>query len=113
MRPTRRSFGEGAATMLIETTNGTGMEFSITFVLAGLERLRRKEWDLFVQNRAISSNTDILGSDIGKPEQVVRDATPDASISWWVPPVQDISFLKLMAGSLQNVLACHLGPRIK
>jgi hypothetical protein len=34
--------------MLIETTNGTGMEFSITFVLAGLERFRRKEWDLFI-----------------------------------------------------------------
>src|SRR5688572_29508954 len=113
MRPTCRSFGEGAAAMFIEGTCRTGGELAIAFMFARLERFCRKERDLLIQNGTVTADMYILSCDIGKPEQVVRNAGTDAVISRRVPPVKDVPLFELVAGSFQNVLARDLGPGIQ
>src|SRR5438876_5845255 len=61
------------------------------------------EGNYFFKHRRISGYADIEANDVGKPEQIVREASAHSASGGWMPPVLDIAFLELMSRRAKDV----------
>jgi len=72
-----------------------------------------EERDLCAQDIQIAGYTYIAGCHVGEPEQVIGDTGANSSTGWRMPPMLDIPFFKLTAGSQQQMFPRQFRPGIE
>ena len=83
----------------------------IDLVHVGRQRRRLEERHRLVEHARIACRPDVLGDDVGQPEQIVGTARPESASARLVPPVLDVALDELARGRAQDLRASEVGPR--
>jgi len=82
-------------------------------VFIRLKRTAFEKSDLFLENRNVARDTDIIGRHIRKPQKVIRASRPDAGAALRVPPVLNVALAELTACGAQQMLPRQAGRPIE
>src|SRR4030095_5337560 len=66
----------------------------------------------FIKYRRIASDGNVEGRHKRQPQQIIRKPCPYTTSTWWMPPVLDIAFLKLMLTREYDLTTCHLATAV-
>ena len=80
-------------------------------LLSRLERRRAEKRNPLVEHRRVARRRHVLRDHEREPQQIIGAARPQPAAARFMPPVLDVTLLKLPASGAEDMCACQVGSR--